>query len=312
MLNFKFKRLGIIAGLSLSLVAAGCGQEDTNDTSDNANEGEDGSGTSVSEEMDYTITGLEPGAGQTELNDQAIDEYENLAGWEQQTSSTGAMLSALDEAYKNEEPIMITAWSPHFMFAKWDIKYLEDPKGIFGEEIYAATLVREGLQDEMPTAYTVMEQFNWDISEVDAALLKAEEEGFEMDEIAQQWIDENEETVAVWTERIETVDGTSMELAATTWDDALFTANIAKIVLEQQGFTVTLTPLDPAILFESIASGDADATLSPWLPTTHGALYEQHEGEFEDIGKNIEGGKLGLAVPSYMEIDSLEDFEPRE
>jgi len=307
MFNFKWKKVGIIAGLSLSLVVAGCGQDDTNNTSNNAS-GEEVT-TNFSEEMDYTITGLEPGAGQTELNEQAIDEYESLAGWEQQTSSTGAMLSALDDAIENEEPIMITAWSPHYMFARWDIKYLDDPKGIFGDEIHAATLVREDLQDEMPTAYTLMERFNWDISDVDEALLKAEEEQLEMDVVAQQWLDENEETVAEWTEGVKAVDGTAMELAATTWDDALFTANIAKIILEQQGFNVTLTPLDPAILFESIASGDADATLSPWLPTTHGDLYEQYEGEFEDIGKNIEGGKLGLAVPSYMEIDSLEDFE---
>lgn len=306
MFKIKWKKTGIILGLSLTLLAAGCGEEDTDAAADG------GSEAVISEEMDYTITGLEPGAGQTELNEQAINEYESLAGWEQQTSSTGAMLSALDEAIKNEEPIMITAWSPHFMFAQWDIKYLEDPKGIFGEEIHAATLVKEGLQDESPEAYALLERFNWDISDVDAALLKAEEEQLDMDVVAQQWVDENEETVAEWTEGVETVNGTSIELASTTWDDALFTANVAKEVLEQQGFNVTLTSLDPAILFESISSGDADATLSPWLPTTHGALYEQHEGEFEDIGKNIEGGKLGLAVPSYMEIDSLEDFEPAQ
>lgn len=309
MLNIKFKRLGIMVGLSLSLLAAGCGQADTA-ASDQANEGEGKAATNVSKEMDYTITGLEPGAGQTELNEQAIDAYESLSGWEQQTSSTGAMLSALDEAIMNEEPIMITAWSPHYMFARWDIKYVDDPQGVFGEEIYAGTLVRESLQDDLPEAYTLLERFNWDISVVEEALLQAEEEGLEMDEIAQQWVDENEETVSEWTEGVETVEGASFELAATTWDDALFTANIATIVLEQQGFDVTLTPLDPAIVFESISSGDADATLSPWLPTTHGALYEQYEGEFEDIGKNIEGGRLGLAVPSYMEEDSLEDFEP--
>src|SRR5699024_3257551 len=134
MFNFKWKKLGIIAGLSLSLVAAGCGQGDTGDTS----EAEEEAGTNASEEMDYTITGLEPGAGQTELKEQAIEEYESLAGWEPQTSSTGSMLSALDEAMMNDEPIMITAWSPHYMFARWDIKYLEDPKGVFGEEIDAA------------------------------------------------------------------------------------------------------------------------------------------------------------------------------
>lgn len=125
--------------MSLSLVSAGCGQE---------------SQQSVSEEMDYTITGLKPGAGQTELNNQVIAEYENLDGWQQQTSSTGAMLSALDQAIQNKEPIMITAWSPHYMFAKWDLKYVEDPKGIFGEEQHAATIVRKGLKDELPNAYT--------------------------------------------------------------------------------------------------------------------------------------------------------------
>src|SRR5699024_11800127 len=114
--------------------------------------------------------------GQAGLDDQAIDEVERVAGREQETSSAGAMLSAADKAIENEEPITVTAWSPHYMFAKWDIKYLEDPKGVFGEEIYAATLVREGLRDDMPTAYTLMERFNWDISEVDSALLKAEEE----------------------------------------------------------------------------------------------------------------------------------------
>lgn len=309
MFNFKWKKLGFIAALSLSLAAAGCGQRNTDD---NTAGGENGSVASTSEEMDYTITGLEPGAGQTELNDQAIEEYESLAGWEQQTSSTGAMLTALEEAIQNEEPIMITAWSPHYMFARWDIKYLDDPKGIFGEEIHAATLVREGLEADMPVAYSLLERFHWDIEEVDQALLTAVDEGLGMDEIAQQWVDENSETIAEWTEGLDTVDGTSFELAATTWDDALFTANIAAIVLEQQGFNVTLTPLDPAIVFESISTGDADATLSPWLPTTHGALYEQYEGQFEDIGRNIEGGRLGLAVPSYMEEDSLEDFEPAE
>lgn len=297
MFQFKLKKLGITAGLLLSLVIVGCGQDET---------------SSVSEAMDYTITGLEPGAGQTELNDQAIEEYENLAGWEQQTSSTGAMLSVLDESIQEEEPIMITAWTPHFMFARWDIKMLEDPNGIFGEEIYAATLGREGLQDEMPTAYTLLERFNWDIEVVNAALLKAEEEQLEMDVIAQQWIDENEETVAEWTEGIEAVDGTPFELASTIWDDALFSGNIAKLILEQQGFDVNLISLDPAIVFESISSGEADATLSPWLPTTHGPLYEEYKGEFEEIAKNVEGAEIGLAVPSYMEEDSLEDFEPAE
>ncbi|MFD2638731.1 glycine betaine ABC transporter substrate-binding protein [Piscibacillus salipiscarius] len=52
--------------------------------------------------------------------------------------------------------------------------------------------------------------------------------------------------------------------------------------------------------------------LSPWMPTTHGELYKKHEGEFVDLGPAYEGAKIGLAVPAYMDVKSLKDFEPAE
>ncbi|WP_026908221.1 glycine betaine ABC transporter substrate-binding protein [Paucisalibacillus globulus] len=293
----KWKRLAVIASVTLSIVLVGCGQEKQQ---------------SDSEKMDFTITGLEPGAGQTELNNQAIEEYESLAGWEQQTSSTGAMLSALDEAIDNEEPIMITAWSPHYMFAKWDLKYLDDPKGIFGQEQQAITIVRKGLEEDIPGAYEILDRIQFEVPEIEAALLTANDKELEIPEVAQQWVDKNQEVVTTWTEGIEAADSTPIELVSTPWDEVLFTGNVAKIVLEQQGYNVTFTPLDPAILFQSISNGEADASLAPWIPTTHGALYEEYEGEFVDLGPNFDGAKIGLAVPAYMEVDSLEDFEPAE
>ncbi|MGJ9459862.1 glycine betaine ABC transporter substrate-binding protein [Oceanobacillus sp. CF4.6] len=300
MFNIKWKKLGLIAGLSLSLIAAGCGTDDEDAQTE----------TNVSKEMEYTITGIEPGAGQSETNDEAISTYESLNGWEHQLSSTGAMLSALDDAMKTEEPIVFSAWSPHYMFANWDIKYLEDPKGIFGEEEAITTIARKGLKEEMPEAYTIIDRFNWELKDVESALLKAQEKEFE--EVAQDWVDENQETVAEWTEGVEPVDGTSIELVLTPWDAEAFTTNVAKIVLEQQGYSVKTTSVDPAILFEIIAEGGADASLAPWMPSTHGALYAEYEGEFEDLGPNVDGAKIGLAVPSYMDIDSIEDLQPKE
>lgn len=124
MINFKWKKSGIIAGLSLALIVAGCG----------SNEGDAQTQSSASEQMEYAITGTEPGAGQTQKNEEALVEYDSLAGWEQELSSAGAMLTELSEAIDNEEPIVFSAWSPHYKFAKWDLKYLEDPQGIYGEE----------------------------------------------------------------------------------------------------------------------------------------------------------------------------------
>lgn len=295
---FTFKKLGLMAGLSLSLITVGCAQDDGPQT--------------TSKQMNYTITGLEPGAGQTELNDKVIAEYENLDGWKQDTSSTGAMLSALDQAIQNEEPIMITAWSPHYMFAKWDLKYLEDPQNIFGVEQQALTIVRNGLKDELPNAVELLDRINFEVLDVETALFKSVEENLELEEIAQQWVDENSETVATWTEGVNPGNGATIELVTTPWDEQVFTGNVTKIVLAQHGFDVKLTPVDPAILFESIASGKSDASLSPWGPTTHGAYLEEYKGEYENLGPNIEGAKIGLAVPKYMEENSLEDFEPKE
>lgn len=297
---FYLKKLGAITVLSFSLLIAGCGSDG----------GETQAEGNVSEEMNYTITGLEPGAGQTEINEEAIATYDNLSGWKQEVSSTGAMLTALSEAIDKEEPIIITAWSPHYKFARWDLKFLEDPEAVYGQEESSATIVRKGLKDDLPEAYTILDQLHWEISDIESALLEALDKEF--DEIAENWVEENQETVEKWTEGLDKVDGTPIEIVTTIWDEAMFTATVATAILEQQGYDVTLTPVDPAILFEAIANGEADASLSPWIPTTHGDLYAEYEGEFEDLGPSFEGAKIGLAVPAYMDIDSIEDLEPKE
>ena len=53
---------------------------------------------------------------------------DNLSDWQVETSSSGAMVVALDKAIKNKEDIVITGWSPHWMFAKYDLKYLKDDR----------------------------------------------------------------------------------------------------------------------------------------------------------------------------------------
>ncbi len=295
----SWKNLALVIGLSVLLFLVGCGSDNASGQSEN-----------VSEEMDYMVTGIEPGAGQTETNEEAFEVYENLEGWTQDVSSTGAMLTELDDAMNQEEPILVSAWSPHYMFAEWDIKYLDDPEGVFGEDQEFTTIGRNGFETEMPEAYTLVERFEWDVEEVEAAMVDMQDN--EVEEVAEKWVEENQDIINEWTEGVNQVDGTHIEVATISWDAENLLANIATIILEEQGFDVTLTPVDPAVLFEAISSGEADVTLSPSMPTTHGELYEQYEGEFEDLGPNVVGAKIGLAVPSYMDIDSIEDLEPKK
>ncbi|MFA1819956.1 glycine betaine ABC transporter substrate-binding protein [Virgibacillus oceani] len=310
---FKWKRLGLIAGLSLSLVAAGCGDDDTDDADETADNGEgDQAETTegVGEEVDYTITGIEPGAGITQATNTALEDYENLAGWHHEEASTAAMLTELRTAIENEEPIIVAGWTPHHKFAQYDLKYLDDPMESFGGEEYISTIVRDGLQEDMPEAYEVLDRFYWEVEDMESIMLAGQD--MEIDEAAEEWVAENEDTVAEWTEGIDSVDGTSIELVITPWDSERASGNVVGMALEELGYDVTITPVDPQIVFQAIATGDGDASTAPWMPHTHGDFYAEYEGEFEDLGENLVGAKLGMVVPAYMDIDSIEDLEPAD
>ena len=47
------------------------------------------------------------------------------------------------------------------MFAKYDLKYLEDPENGMGSEEQIHTMVRKGLKEDQPEAYKVLDNFHW-------------------------------------------------------------------------------------------------------------------------------------------------------
>ncbi|MBB5148408.1 glycine betaine ABC transporter substrate-binding protein [Ureibacillus thermosphaericus] len=148
------------------------------------------------------ITGIESGAGVMQATERALQEYENLADWELVPSSSGAMAVALGEAIKNKEEIVVTGWTPHWKFAKYELKYLEDPKGVFGGEETINTFVRKGLEDEMPDAFKVLDNFHWTTADMESVMLDISN-GMSPADAASKWVEENAEKVAKWTEEIE-------------------------------------------------------------------------------------------------------------
>jgi len=154
------------------------------------------------DEFNSTITGIEPGAGVVQAAEQATEDYEGLADWTVQTSSSGAMATELGERYKNEEPIVVTGWTPHWKFASYDLKYLEDPEGSFGDAEVIKTMVREGLEDDMPNAYKILDQFFWTSEDMESVMLDMQE-GSSPEDAAAAWVDANEETVTEWLEGLE-------------------------------------------------------------------------------------------------------------
>src|SRR5699024_1725852 len=85
---------------------------------DNEDAGESNE-SNISKDVDHTIIGIEPGAGISMATENALEEYDELSDWDVELSSTAAMMSELENAIDKEEPIVITGWNPHWMFAKY-------------------------------------------------------------------------------------------------------------------------------------------------------------------------------------------------
>ncbi|MFJ7368168.1 glycine betaine ABC transporter substrate-binding protein [Lysinibacillus sp. NPDC098008] len=294
----NLKKISILSALSLSLFLTGCGKQEEKDVN-----------ASVGEAVNYTITGIEPGAGISDATHRVLDGYENLADWDIEESSTAGMLILLDEAIQNEEPIVVTGWTPHWMFEEFDLKFLEDPKNIYGGTESIHTLARLGFDEDMPNAYKILDAFHWEVEDMQAVMAEAEKSSFE--EAAENWVTNNEEKVNEWLAGTEKVDGETIRVVSVPWESEQASSNVIKYVLTEQGYNVELTEVDPAVMFQAVAMDSADVTVAPWLPMTHKTFYEQHKDNVIDLGPNMEGARSGLAVPTYVDIDSIEDLEAK-
>ncbi|WP_203246171.1 glycine betaine ABC transporter substrate-binding protein [Sporosarcina beigongshangi] len=295
----KVTGIGTAALLALGLAACSSDSNEDKTTGTNA---------AVGESVDHTIVGIDPGSGHMELTAKVLQEYD-LPDWNVTSGSGATMTAALKRAYDKEEPIIITAWSPHWKFSKFDLKYLDDPKLIYGDAEEIHSIGRIGLKEDLPEAYAIFERFEWDMDDM-AQIMIAIEDGVKPEEAAQTWIDDNPEKVAEWTDGVATVDGDTIKLAYAPWDSELASHNMMKIVLEDMGYTVQLAMVEPGPMFSAVADGSADATFAAWLPNTHKTYVEKFDGQLDDIGVNMVGVKQGLAVPTYMEdVNSIEDLK---
>ena len=298
MIKNNLKKLGVVAFSIVALTFVGCSANNSGEETKKADK-------TYGEQMDYKITGIDAGSGVVQAAEKAMEDYGTE--FTIQTSSGAAMTQALADAYKNEEPIIVTGWSPHWMFSKYDLKYLDDPKESFGGAEHISTVVRKGLKEDKPDAYKILDQFSWSSDDMEAVMLKINEGG-DIKEVAKQWITDNTDKVSKWTEGTEKVDGEEIKLAYVAWDTEIASTNVIGLVLEDMGYKVKLTQVDAGPMFAAISTGDADAIVAAWLPGTHAKYMEDYKGKIEDLGANLEGAKIGLVVPSYMDITSIEDL----
>lgn len=298
---------GLAVALGLSMLMAGCSSSGPQDNQP-SNGNTEVAGGNVGEQVDHKIIGIDPGAGLMKAAENAMKEY-GLDDWELVEGSSAAMTAALTQAYKEKKPIIVTGWTPHWMFSKFEMKYLDDPKGVFGKDEQIHTIVRKGLKEDQPSAYAFLDKFEWKASDMEKVMLDIAD-GKKPEEAAADWVKNNEDTVNKWVEGIQPAPGKKLTLAYVAWDSEIASTNVVKTVLEQKlQYQVELSQVEAGPMWIGVSNGDVDGMVAAWLPTTHADYYKKLGSTVEDLGPNLEGTKLGLAVPTYMNINSIEDLK---
>lgn len=86
-------------------------------------------------------------------------------------------------------------------------------------------------------------------------------------------------------------------------------ANIIKIVAEQEGYKVNLVEGDMGFMFLGLSQGDIDIFPDVWLPVLHSTYMEKYKEDIELVGTLVEKIPLGIAVPSYVDFNSLSELK---
>ncbi|MES1928457.1 glycine betaine/proline transport system substrate-binding protein [Salinisphaera dokdonensis CL-ES53] len=151
----------------------------------------------VQEKLDGKIQGIDPGAGLMQLSDTTIDDY-GLDEYRLVSASGAAMTAALARAEKREEWIVVTGWTPHWMFGRWDLRFLDDPNGTLGEAQHVDVIARKGFESDYPEVAAFLSNYKLELEELQAAMYEAQESSYE--EAIQTYIDEHPDQIEGWFE----------------------------------------------------------------------------------------------------------------
>lgn len=150
-----------------------------------------------SSEFQGRIVGLESGSGLMKQTKDALGKY-GLSDYNLVEGSTPAMLAALDRAIKNKETIAVTLWQPHWAFAKYDLRLLKDPQGVFpANDTYKLITSKQFAKNEEVTK--LFSNFHMDAKQLGTLMQKINDAGKGKEEEAvSSWISENQAAVDGW------------------------------------------------------------------------------------------------------------------
>lgn len=136
------------------------------------------------------IVGIDAGAGIMNKAEEAIKAYGLKL--ELQSASEAAMLATVKKSIDAGTPVVVTGWSPHYMFSNYKLKFLKDPKGIFGDIETIQTVANKDFVRSNPKVTAFFRNFK--LNEIQLGSLMGALAGAGDDKAAiEKWLEQNQD-----------------------------------------------------------------------------------------------------------------------
>jgi glycine betaine/proline transport system substrate-binding protein len=141
------------------------------------------------------IIGIEPGSGLMRDTSTAVEKYGLKLKLVE--GSTAAMTAALKSAIDRKEWIVATLWEPSWMTQKFDVKFLNDPKGVYPPPQSYYWIGHKGFSAENPHAREVLASVYVPLADI-TAINGEVKDGKTMDQAVKDWTDSHADLLKRW------------------------------------------------------------------------------------------------------------------
>jgi len=259
--------------------------------------------------------------------------------------TAGALWAALEAASANQEPIVLFNWTPNFIEAMYDGKFIEFPT--FADECrtdaswglnpetthdcgnpkdgYLKLGVWSGFPDKWPTAYAAVQKMNFTNLDIAQLAMYVDIDGMEPEDAAALWLADNCARWTGWASADQSVCPAAPEAPAAAVDSSdpiklpihNWSSQIAGVyavgaILESTGNSVEYISADSTLVYTSMCEGDMDLVHEVWEGAFGVAFMEQVDaGCVIDAATHDAKTREDWWYPSYVEdvCPGLPDWE---
>lgn len=149
----------------------------------------------VANKLKHQIQGISPGAGEMQRSKDALKAY-GLNHYNLVSASGAAMTAALARAIERKQWIVVTGWSPHWMWGRFDLRYLKDPKNALGTSEHVDAIASKPFYTQAPKVYDLISRMRYSVAQVNAMLADAKKTSYKA--AAKQFIKNHPKLVNYW------------------------------------------------------------------------------------------------------------------